>query len=562
MGKFITNGRYEKEGYMRKRIRTGLSFFLMLMVLTANTFSSYASVSSGKVQELLSDTAKYVHVIVDKPQVGSIGGEWAVLGLARSGYKISEAYYENYYKNVEKYVVDHKGNLHDVKYTEYSRLIIALSAIGKDPRNVAGYDLTKPLGDFEKTRWQGINGSIFALIALDTMGYAIPKNEKAEVQATRDLYIQEILDNQLLDGGWSMSGKVSDPDITAMALQALAKYQDKAAVKKATKEALDCLSKIQDEKGGYASWGTVNSESTAQVIVALGELGISLNDPRFIKNGNTLLDNLLTFHQPGKGFKHTADGSGQNQMATEQAFYALVSADRSLNNKNSLYRMSDAKGFMTSDKKQDPPQQDSNSKDLIKKRPVKSEGKTFSDIQGHKNQAAIEQLASRDIISGKSSERFEPKTHVTRAEFAVIVVNGLGLDLKGLTSSFSDVKAGAWYAPYVESAYQYRIVGGVGNNKFNPNGKITIQEAATMIANAGALSGTLKTTFTPLDIRDKLAQFEDYIQASEWARSGLTFCYTNGILDENEIKIRPKEYITRGEVAEVTYRLMNKLEIL
>lgn len=547
---------------MSKRLKMWTLFMMMWMLIMGAPISSYALVSNEKLQLIVSDTAKYVHANVQEPSVGSIGGEWAVLGLARSGYDVPASYYEDYYKRVEKYVVEHKGNLHDVKYTEYSRLIIALSAIGKDPRNVAGYDLTKPLGDFDKTKWQGINGSIFALIALDTKNYAIPKNDNAKTQATRDLYIQEILDSQLPDGGWSMSGKTSDPDITAMALQALAKYKDKAAVKDAINDALKCLSEIQNEKGGYASWGTINSESTAQVIVALSELGISVEDARFTKNGNTVLDNLLTFYERGKGFKHTYDGGGQNQMATEQAFYALVSTERAAKNRNSLYRMSDVKGFSVSDKKQVPMSSDNKSKDLIKKRPVIAEGKTFDDIQSNKNKVAIEQLAARGIISGKSSDKFEPQTHVTRAEFAVIVINGLGIDLKNAASPFNDVKSGTWYTPYVVTAHQYKIVGGVGNDRFNPNGKITIQEAATMIANAGALSGELKTNFEPMEIRDKLAQFEDYIQSSEWARSGLTFCYTNGILDENEMKIRPKEYITRGEVAEVTYRLMNKLNIL
>ena len=77
------------------------------------------------------------------------------------------------------------------------------------------------------------------------------------------------------DGGWSLTGTGdSDVDMTAMALQALAKYQDQKAVKSATDKALTWLSKAQDSKGGFASWGTTNVESVAQVVVALCELGI------------------------------------------------------------------------------------------------------------------------------------------------------------------------------------------------------------------------------------------------------------------------------------------------
>lgn len=70
-----------------------------------------------------------------------------------------------------------------------------------------------------------------------------------------------------------------------------------AAVAKATEGALACMSKQQNAQGGYASWGNVNSESCVQMIVALCELGISLDDSRFVKNGNTLLDNLMTFYR-------------------------------------------------------------------------------------------------------------------------------------------------------------------------------------------------------------------------------------------------------------------------
>lgn len=63
-----------------------------------------------------------------------------------------------------------------------------------------------------------------------------------------------------------------------MALQALAKYQDQSAVQTATENALACLSGMQDEDGGFSSWDGANSESCVQVIVALCELGIELND--------------------------------------------------------------------------------------------------------------------------------------------------------------------------------------------------------------------------------------------------------------------------------------------
>ena len=278
-----------------KQIRKLAALILVLSVLFSLAVPTLAASS---VQTEMQGSAAYMVSAVKAPEVSSIGGEWAVLGLARSGYSVPKDYFDNYYANVEKYVKSCKGVLHERKYTEYSRVILALTAIGRDPSNVAGYNLLMPLGDFDKTIWQGLNGPIWALIALDSGNYDIPKNTSAKTQATRQLYIDEIIKNQMKDGGWSLTGTGdSDVDISAMALQALAKYQDQKAVKSATDKALTYLSKVQDNKGGFSSWGTTNVESVAQVVVALCELGIDLGDSRFVKNGHTLTDNLLSFRQ-------------------------------------------------------------------------------------------------------------------------------------------------------------------------------------------------------------------------------------------------------------------------
>ena len=133
---------------------------MALAILFSVSAAALAAVTDTALADAVTDTAQYMYKTVKSPQVGSIGGEWAVLGLARSGYEVPEEYYQDYYGTVEAYVKACDGNLHDKKYTEYSRVIVALSAIGKDARDVAGYDLTKPLGDYDKTIWQGLNGPI------------------------------------------------------------------------------------------------------------------------------------------------------------------------------------------------------------------------------------------------------------------------------------------------------------------------------------------------------------------------------------------------------------------
>ena len=201
---------------------------------------------------------------------------------------------------------------------------------------MGGHNLLKGLDNMAYVQKQGINGPIFTLIALDSHNYPTMGD------VTREKLIGVILAAQLSDGGWTLSGENADPDMTAMAIQALAPYyKTNETVKAAVDKALEALSGLQQGDGGFGSWGTVNSESCAQVIVALTALGIDpTTDSRFIKNGLTVLDALAGFYVTGGGFRHTAGGE-RNGMATEQGYYALASYYRFLNGQTSLYDMSD-----------------------------------------------------------------------------------------------------------------------------------------------------------------------------------------------------------------------------
>ena len=280
------------------------------------------------------------------PSVGSIGGEWMVIGLARSG-KISKEFSDGYYSNAESYVKAVGSNkLHRSKSTENSRMIIALTSIGKDPRDIAGYNLLTPLADFNFVKKQGINGPVWALIAFDTMQYDIPTDQLVTVQTTREKLIDYILLNQCSDGGWDLNGESADADVTGMAIQALAPYVTKnTGVREAVEKALNVISNSQNSNGCFMTGGEATPESSAQIITALSAMNIDSNaDERFIKSGNSALDGLLSFSVEN-GFEHT-NGKGYNQMSTEQSYYALVSFDRYKNGQNSLYDMTDliAKG--------------------------------------------------------------------------------------------------------------------------------------------------------------------------------------------------------------------------
>ena len=270
----------------------------------------------------------------------TFGSEWLVIALARSDRDVPDSYYDS----VVKAVQSAKGQLSDKKSTEYARTILALTAIGKDPTDVGGYDLLARLADMDDVTYQGINGAIFALLALDSGKYDVPAAAEGGTQTTRDGLVAYILAQQLSDGGWALSGTSADPDVTAMALQALAPYRTgDETVDAAVDKGVQLLSDMQLSDGGYSSWGTLNSESCAQVLIALATLGIDpVSDSRFVKNGLTVLDALLAYAVSG-GFRHTVDGEA-DAIATEQALCALTAYARLLDGKTALYDMTDVLG--------------------------------------------------------------------------------------------------------------------------------------------------------------------------------------------------------------------------
>ena len=290
--------------------------------------------------EYLNKALANIKKTVPTPQVGSVSGEWAVLGLARGNANVTNSYYDSYYDRVVAYVkanINSKGQLDSNKSTENSRIVLALTAIGEDPTSVGGRNLLTALNDLTYVKKQGSNGPIWALIAVDSGNYEYTKREQL---------IEAILADRTDDGGWTYGEGGADADMTAMAIQALAPYNDDEhpTVKSAISTALKLLSGMQNDDGGFSSMGYRNCESAAQVVVALSALGLDANtDSRFVKNGHSVLENLLTYEQADGSFWHLIDGSGNanNQMSAEQGTYALVAYDRYVKNKNSLYDMTD-----------------------------------------------------------------------------------------------------------------------------------------------------------------------------------------------------------------------------
>lgn len=287
-------------------------------------------------------TGQYIQGL-GTPGIGSIGGEWGVIGMIRSGLTVPglEDYYQKALSYIRQSIDPETMRLHSAKSTENSRMILALTAIGKDAANIDGYNLVAGLSDLDFVSYQGTNGPIWALIALDSANYP------ASGTATRQALLETILSAQTTDGGWTVSGTKADSDMTGMALQALAPYYDTDEnVRAAVDKAIDRLSQMQSEDGAFrADYGDGNpvptSESIAQVITALSALGIDAGtDPRFVKSGGSALEALLRYYVDGGGFRHLLDGE-LDGMATEQGYYALTAYFRFRSGEKRLYDMTD-----------------------------------------------------------------------------------------------------------------------------------------------------------------------------------------------------------------------------
>lgn len=292
----------------------------------------------------------YIQSAVSAPVVSYLFGEWAVLGQARAKVPLSEAYIAAYYEKVVAYVKANIGSdgvlvdpeSHNPTVTDNERIILALTAIGKDPANVGGENLLKALQNKDimqvtDTSNTDINGLVMGLLALNSRNYT----------SDTSWLVQAVLAQQNEDGSWRASADtkpVGDVDMTAMALQALAPYYKDGGnetVNTAVEKALNWLS------GKYRS-GYDSSESCAQVVIALSALNLDANtDARFTKTveGKTLsvLGNLLQYRvAENGGFKHQFADKAVNEMATEQALCAMAAYARFTEKANALYDMTDA----------------------------------------------------------------------------------------------------------------------------------------------------------------------------------------------------------------------------
>lgn len=271
---------------------------------------------------------------------GTSTADWYAIALGRLG--MSESYYA-YLSVLEKNIIERyksESQLDRVRATEWHRTGLAILSCGGDPTQIkngkinliedGSYNRGKkiPLGA------QGDNGLFWGLILMDGMRYKIP-NQAVD---NREKLVRSIIGRQQSDGGFAF-GKNSSPDATGMVLQALAPYSNSdGEIRVAIDQAVNYLSKEQQPNGRFLTGKEENCESLVQVIIGLCSLGIDPEkDPRFVKDGHSLVQAFLGFQQPDGGFGHLSNQGKADSIASEQALLALAALERYDKRLHNLY---------------------------------------------------------------------------------------------------------------------------------------------------------------------------------------------------------------------------------
>jgi LPXTG-motif cell wall-anchored protein len=237
---------------------------------------------------------------------------WSVISLVKNGKSLPKSYLDT----IRKSVLDQQGKFR--KITDTEKYVLAILAYGEDPTNVEGFNLLEKIYNGDVTK-QGANGVAFGLLALNAANVSIPD----DALWTEQKLIHKLIQSQNKDGGWPLFfDSASEIDITAMIMTALAPYQaDNTSVKEAIQSAKNYL------KGKIESGNLDNSNSTAQVIIALSSLGV--NPASFVENTN-ILSYLIGFQNVDGGFSYIPEESSDSK-ATSDALLALTAYKISLN---------------------------------------------------------------------------------------------------------------------------------------------------------------------------------------------------------------------------------------
>lgn len=186
----------------------------------------------------------------------------------------------------------------------------------------------------------------------------------------------------------------------------------------------------------------------------------------------------------------------------------------------------------------------------------------FADVTNHWGKDAVNDMGSRMIVEGVGNGIFNPDRAVTRAEFAAIVVRGLGLRPENGETPFIDVNTEDWYNGAIRTAHAYGLINGFEDGTFHPNDTITREQAMVILAKAMTITG-LKDSLNSGTLDTMLKSFQDEATVSSWARSSAADSVKSGLVrGRSQSLLAPKGKITRAEIAMIMQRLLQKSDLI
>ncbi|RKN66119.1 S-layer homology domain-containing protein [Paenibacillus ginsengarvi] len=178
----------------------------------------------------------------------------------------------------------------------------------------------------------------------------------------------------------------------------------------------------------------------------------------------------------------------------------------------------------------------------------------FNDTKDHWAEETVDDMGARLVVKGMEANRFVPDSPVTRAQFAAIVIRGLGLPEDGAGNTFNDVNESEWFSGAVGKAFEYGIVSGYEDGSFRPARTITREEAFVMIARAMKLSGLRPKTADQTG--GALAAFPDRDGISAWAEAVVSEVVRANLANGSAEGLEPGRNLTRAETAVLIRRLL------
>ncbi len=177
----------------------------------------------------------------------------------------------------------------------------------------------------------------------------------------------------------------------------------------------------------------------------------------------------------------------------------------------------------------------------------------FRDVKaGDWFHAAVDFAVQEGLFNGMSAATFEPNTPMSRAMLVTVLWRYEG-EPKGGANTFTDVKSGEWYAKAVAWAAENGIVGGVGDSRFDPNGKLTREQLAAILFRYSDFRAY------DTDKRDSFAGFPDKNRVSLWAKDAMGWAVAEGLITGSDGRLEPQGSATRAQVATILMRFIQNI---